>query len=118
MNRLVDQLDRSLARRGEDAVLRRRIGTSPNFVEVPVRIHFRGYRAEEVVGGIFQGDSLAILSPSQIEAADTWPGAAGGGKMPKINDGLTVQGRVRNVQAAPVICENGEPIRIDMQVRG
>lgn len=113
------RLDRSLIKRGEDAVLRRRVGTSAVFVEVGVRIHFRGYKPDELTGGIQQGDSVAILSPTQILAAGAaWPGAAGGVQMPRANDGLTVQGRLRNVQAVSVIYEAAEPVRIELQVRG
>jgi len=111
------RLDRALITRGEDATLRRRIGSGSTYAEVTVRISFRGYRPQELSGGIQQGDSLCILSPTPI-LASTWPGAAGGTQMPKALDQITVQGRVRAVQAASVIYEGGEPVRIELQVRG
>ncbi len=112
-----DRLDRALAEKGEDGVLRRRIGTGSSFVEVPCRVFLRGYKPEQMVGGLTQQDAQAVISASPI-LASTFPGAAGGTRWPKVNDLLLVQGRSRNVQATATIFIGPEPVRIEMTVRG
>jgi hypothetical protein len=115
------RLDRSLVRRGEDAVIRRAIGTSPaTYAECPIRILFRGYRPQELAGGVQQGDSLAIVSPSSLLAISptVWPGKATGTLVPKALDQITVQGRLRSVIACAAFYENAELVRLEIQCRG
>jgi hypothetical protein len=109
----IKQLDRQLATKGETATLRRRVGTTAVFVEVQVRVRLSGYRAEELVGAVKQTDSAFVMSPTEISAASaTWPGAAGGGAMPKIGDFLkSAGGGDRKIEAI-------QPVRIgDVIVR-
>lgn len=112
-----ERLDRALADKGEDGVLRRRMGTGNTFVEVPCRVLIRGYKPEQLIGGLTQQDAQAVISPSPI-LASTFPGAAGGTRWPKVNDLLLVQGRLRNVQATATVFIGPEPVRIEMTVRG
>ncbi|WP_246694785.1 hypothetical protein [Methylobacterium sp. WL6] len=116
-----DRLDRSLARRGEDAVIRRAIGTSPaTYAEAPLRILIRGYKPEELSGGVVQGDSKVIASPTSLLAVSptVWPGKATGTLVPKNLDQVTIQGRLRSVQAVAAFYENSELVRLELQVRG
>lgn len=115
-------LDRQLRLHGQNATLRRYVGTGPSRTasDVAVRVRLDDYRPEELVGGIIQGDSRAILSPSQIIAA-SWGGTPADGtdgRVPVKNDHLIVAGRARIVQAAAPFYMDGQLVRIELQVRG
>lgn len=105
-------LDQHLAEAGEPVTLRRRIGTSANFVDVVCTAFVRGYAPEQLVGDIAQQDSLVILSPSEIAAAD-WPGSAGGVAWPQRNDRFIIGGQERNVEAGAPIRIGDEIVRIE-----
>lgn len=109
-------LDRSLAAHGQDAILRRwsGSGSARTPTDVAVRVRALDYKPEELVGGIMQGDTRVILSPTQIVAAG-WPGPQ---DWPRIGDRLVIDGRERNVQAAPPFRIDGVVVRIDVTVRG
>jgi hypothetical protein len=119
----ISALDRGLAARGEDVVLRRigGSGATATSVDVTCRAVVRGYRPEELVGGIAQGDSQVILSPSEIRSSG-WPdpdgSPSGSASLPRKGDKLIVQGRMRTIEAAAPIQVAGELVRIDLQVRG
>ena len=119
----INALDRGLAARGEDVVLRRISGSGPSAtsVDVTCRAVVRGYRPEELVGGIAQGDSQVILSPSEIRLSG-WPdpdgSPSGSASLPRKGDKLIVQGRMRTIEAVAPIQVAGELVRIDLQVRG
>ena len=102
-------LDASLDRAGETITLRRRIGTGATFVEVTMRARLDGFRSQTLVGGVKQTFSDFIASPTQLNAAiaaNTWPGAAGGGTALKIGDFLRSTGGVdRKIEAV-------QPVRI------
>ncbi len=116
-------LDRALARAGETVILRRTTGTTPQVsFDVECKAMVRGYRPEELVGGITQTDSLVILSPTSIERAQ-WPGAQspsafGDVRVPKKGDKVVIQGRTRNVEAVGPIYVRGELVRIELRVLG
>lgn len=119
----IAHLDAALARRGEDVELRRMTGTSQQVAfSATCRAHVRGYKPEELVGAITQGDSMVILSPTDIERAQ-WPGGQepdgpGDRRVPRKGDKVMVQGRLRNVEAAAPKYMAGTLVRIEMQVRG
>lgn len=126
MNRHVEALDRSLARSGEDIILRRTVGTTNQInIDVGCRAKVRGYQPQELVGSIIQGDSLVIISPTQIERAQ-WPGGRPikstpdltDPRVPRNSDAVIIAGRQRSVQAATPFYVDGELVRIEMQVRG
>jgi hypothetical protein len=80
----------------------------------------RQYQPDELVGGIIQGDSFVILSPSEIIAAN-WPGtvtAPGDKRVPKHGDQLIVQGIARTVQTGTPFYIAGALVRLELQVRG
>jgi hypothetical protein len=105
----IASIDRLLAATGEDIVVRR-ITDGVN-TDVGVRASVRAYSPEELVGGIIQGDSQVICSPTEMTAA-SWP------LPPRANDKTVIQGKVRNVTAATPIYMNGTLVRIEMTVRG
>ncbi|GEP12823.1 hypothetical protein MMMDOFMJ_4407 [Methylobacterium gnaphalii] len=76
-----------------------------------MQVFFRGYRPDELAGGIQQGDSTAILSPTSL-------GASGFPRPIKTNDKLTVAGRKRNVQAVEPVSMNDVLVRVNLWLRG
>ena len=103
-------LDRALAANGEDIVLRRmtHVGTISTPSDRPgIRAHVRGYRPDELVGNIAQGDRRVILSPTGL-----------GGDLPKRGDFVLIAGRSCKIEAAPEIRVGGVVVRIELQVRG
>lgn len=103
----IAQLDRQIASHGQPVTLRR---LSPA-ASGALRAFFRGYRPDELSGGIQQGDSTAIVSPTGL-AASGFPGR------PKVNDKLDVSGRTRNVQAVEPVEIDGTLVRLNLWLRG
>lgn len=119
-------LDRMLAAFGQDVTLRRVTGTTHQTnVDCTCRALVRGYRADELAGGIIQGDSLVILSATDIIAAQ-WPGGqpvtsppgATDPRVPRKGDKVIIEGKTRNVEYAEPIYVAGALHRINLQVRG
>ncbi len=110
-------LNRQLALHGQHAVLRRStwVGTTKTNFDVAIRITLRGYRPEELLGGITQGDSQVVLGPTEIAAAG-WPG--GMVDVPHAGDQIIAAGRARSIIASAPIYLGGELVRLDLQVRG
>jgi hypothetical protein len=117
------RLDRSLLRAGSSIILRRQ-GT-PN-VDVSVPASWRLYKAEELTGGIQQGDIKVIISPTGLSGA-SWLAAAGSAgtapfnvdrAIPRPNDKAIIAGRIRNIQVAMPIYVRDVLVRIELQVRG
>lgn len=119
----INDLDEALLEVGQNATLRRLqlvSGIQSVLSSVDVRIVMRQYQPDELVGGIIQGDSFVILSPSEIIAAN-WPGtvtAPGDKRVPKRGDQLIVQGIARTVQAGTPFYIAGALVRLELQVRG
>ena len=101
----IADLDASLARVGEDVKLRK---TNSATGQKTVRARVRGYKPDEVIGIIQQGDSKVVISPSCL-------GSFG---MPAINGYVVAGGVPRRIMGiyAPTI--QGTVVRIEMQVRG
>lgn len=97
---------------GEDVVLRRYLGPLlANPVDVTCRATVRGYTAAELVGGIAEGDRLAILSPTEATAA-SWP------LPPRRGDKLVIGGRETNIEHPDNITMGGALVRMNLRVRG
>ncbi len=119
-------LDAMLAAFGQDVTLRRVTGTTNQAnVDCTCRALVRGYRADELAGGIIQGDSLVILSATDIIAAQ-WPGGQPvtspptglDVRVPRKGDKIVSAGKVRNVEAADPVYVDGDLHRINVTVRG
>lgn len=109
----VAMLDRALAQNGVTVILRRVTGSSAQIpFDVEVRAVIAGYQPQDLVGGaIIQGDSKAILSPTEMKRRQwCWP--------PLVGDKLVVGGKVKNVRAVDQISIQDELVRIEMQIRG
>lgn len=122
----VADLDATLAADGEDIKLQRITGTTNQATfSVNCRAFIRGYTPNELVGGIIQGDSRVIISPTEI-IRKQWPGPqvvtspapTSDKRVPRKNDKAIIAGKVRNVEAASPIYMGGELVRIEIQVRG
>lgn len=119
----IADLDDALSEAGEPCVLRRPgfAGMTPDPVDVAVMARVRTYRPAQIVGAILQGDSVAVLSPTEIIAAG-WPGADPGdgtdARVPREGDQIVVAGRVRSIVSADPVYMAGALVRINLQVRG
>lgn len=121
----IAMLDRFLETDGKDCILRRVYGTAGNIIvsDVTVRAKVSAYSETELVGGIVQTDSRVIMSPSQITAAQ-WPGgeltssSVPDPTLPRRNDKLIVDGRVRNVEFVNPADIGGTLVRIEMRIAG
>lgn len=109
-------LDRSLALKGMDLIIRRRIGSSDSFVQVGFRGSMRGYDPREISGSIAHGDSQVICSPTAFNAL--WSSSAGGRQWPRRGDEILVDGRICRIEAANPITVGGKIVRIELQIRG
>lgn len=104
----ISDLDAEMAETGQAVTLRRIVPNAPA-IERPSRAFVRGYRPDELVGGINQGDTLVALSPTNLPAefADL-----------RRNDRVIIEGRVRNVEYVDPVRINGTLVRINALVRG
>jgi hypothetical protein len=105
--RIIDMLER----RGRNLVLRRRVGTTTTFREVSPRGYWRGYKPQELVGGITQGDQEVVIGNAEI-AAESWPGP------PKRGDIVVLDGLQATVQAATPMYDSAAVIAHILWVRG
>lgn len=126
MSDLVAALDEGLLVAGEDVELQR-LTLGPGGVQIPFsvtcRATVRSYEPRELVGGIIQGDTRLVLSPTEIERAQ-WPGpgavpaSPGDRRVPRKGDRVVIQGRARTVEAATPVYVAGVLVRLELQVRG
>lgn len=102
----IAMLDRQLADHGEDIGLRHMSGGTVSLTETP-RAFVRGYKPDEVVGAIAQGDGKITISPTGLASP------------PRFNDKTVIGGsKVRNIQAVEEIRLSGVIVRYNLQVRG
>jgi hypothetical protein len=114
------KLDKQLVRKGQNMVLKRRIGTSNSYATITLRASVRGNRGVPMIGTITQQFHEIIASVSQLLAADpaVWPGAANGPLWPQANDTVVLYGRDKQISAATPILLNDEPVRVEITVGG
>lgn len=112
----ITKMNRQLAKKGRDIVLRRYsgLGGARVPIDVAVRAWVDDYKLAELVEGISQGDSRVILSPTPI-LATAWPGPQ---DWPQVGDRVVIEDRERNVQAAVIRRLGSTVVRINLQVRG
>jgi hypothetical protein len=116
---MIQSLDRSLKDHGETVTLRRRVGNTSTFVELSCKAKVMGYASDTLIADIKQTFSTLILSPSEIDASTTWPGAAGGSKWPRIGDFIKQsEGVDRKVEAVRTKSSGDSVVRIEMKVLG
>lgn len=107
----ISSLDRTLESAGQSITISR--GT----LSVDCTAFVRAYSPQELIGDIIQGDSLAVISPTDLT---DW--ADGGGtvdaRVPTKGDKCLVAGRMRNVQAANPFYLADQLVRVEIQLRG
>ncbi len=98
--------------KGELVTLRRLATGGVIAFSVDVWAVVRFFAANELVGGISQGDRMALISNREI-AAHQWPGP------PRERDQLIIRGKTATLQAnAETIVVDGFTVSHRMQVRG
>lgn len=122
----IDMLDKQLAENGEDIVLRRIVGTTNQVnIDVVIRASVRSPTNQQLVAGFSQTDSVVIMSPTQIAAAQ-WPGGTsptaihpeiprGGGPN---GDVVVIAGRTRKIEAVNAVFVGGVWVRATLKVVG
>lgn len=122
-DREIADLDAALAADGQWIVLRRITGTQNQVNnDVRVRAFVRTLRVDELINGMIQSESLAIFSPTEINAAH-WPGgqppsAQAHPEIPLEGDKLIIAGKSRNVEFVNPIFLDDALIRIEVRTLG
>lgn len=78
----------SLERAGRPMMIKRRNGTGSTFTEAQIHGRDRGYQAQELTGGVIQGDRRIRISEAALQSA-SWPSPPRKGDF---LDGAAVQG--------------------------
>lgn len=112
--RMIADLDAAIGRRGETVTLRR--GALAPFADVAVKAIVRAVAPDEIAGGIQAGDVHIILSPTGL-AGSAWAAAMPGGAIPRIGDGIVIQGRRKAVTGVNAIHVSDTLVRIELQAR-
>jgi hypothetical protein len=104
----------AIATVGAPAILRRVFAGGRT--DVAVRAVIRGYKPQELIGGIVQGDKEAIISDAEIAAA-AWPGPPRRGDqiITTASSGVAATGTVQGVETRNV--GNSTAMHV-MQTRG
>ena len=84
----------ALRRYGRDMKLRRRIGATAVFQEVTVKGISRGFKPDELVGALQQGDRQITISNSEILAQSAYTGP------PRKGDFIVVDGTTTAIQGS------------------
>lgn len=102
----IKRLDAALGRQGSTIIVQR--AGSPTPTEIAVTGIARGYKPEELVGDVRQGDVSVILSPSGLSSL-----------LPlKRSDKLFIAGAQYNIEAVEHVRRLDQVVRINLQVRG
>lgn len=89
----IAMIDRQFIEHAQDATLRLSLGTTPpTYANVDVLAFVRGYRPDELVGTLQQGDRRVILRNTEV--------AAGGHRAPREGDRLVLAGATTTVLAS------------------
>ncbi|MCE4223403.1 hypothetical protein HCU64_06535 [Methylobacterium sp. C25] len=106
----MSKLDRQVARKGQTIQLRK-AAAKDGSQDKGLRAFVRGYKPDELAGGVQQGDSTVIVSPTELAKS----GFAG----PIVRlDRVVVAGRVRSIEVANPVMLNDQVVRIELWVRG
>ena len=102
----IAMLDRQLTAHGEDIGLRHMAAGAATSSET-VRAFVRGYKPDEVIGAIQQGDGKVTISPTGLVSP------------PKFNDKAVIGGsKVRNIQSVEEVRLAGVVVHYNLQGRG
>lgn len=108
----IAMLDRQIAAHGQDLELRRIVADAADDLVWPCRGFVRQYKPAELIGGIMQGDSQVVLSPSGL-AGGVFAEAA-----VRRLDRVMTAGRQRLVEVVEPVYLANVLVRLNLQVRG
>ncbi|WP_433762058.1 hypothetical protein [Brucella anthropi] len=102
----IAKLERQLARHGQNVDLRKMAGGAIKSETKSVRAFVRGFKPDELVGVIQQGDRNIVLLP------DAPALALGKG------DKIVIAGTVTNIESVEIVRMADMPVRVNVRVRG
>lgn len=102
----IAKLTRQLTRHGQNVDLRKMSGGAITSETKGVRAFVRGYKPEELVGQIQQGDRNVVLLPDVPALAL------------RKTDKIVVLGAVTNIESAEIVLMDNKPVRVNLRVRG
>ena len=107
----IAMLDRQIAEHGQTVTLTRLVPNQAS-ITLTCKAFVRGYKPDELANGVQQGDSMVVMSPTDLA------GTAFESALPTTNNKLTTGGRLRNIQMADPVYMNDVLVRLNLQVRG
>lgn len=107
----IAMLDRELAKHGQTVVLRRVVANADP-LSLTFKAAVRGFQPRDITDGITLGMSNVIMSPTSLA------GSAFAADLPRVNDKISIFGRLRNIEAADPVAINDVIVRINLQVAG
>lgn len=102
----IAKLQRQLARHGQNVDLRKIVNGQIQSEALAQRAFVRGYKPDELVGPIQQGDRIVVLLPDALVISL------------KKGDAVVIAGAKTNVEAAEIVRMNDVPVRVNVRVRG
>lgn len=102
----IAKLQRQLALHGQNVDLRKIEGGQTQSEALAQRAFVRGYKPEELVGQIQQGDRNVVLLPDAVAVAL------------KKGDKIVIAGATASVEVAEIVRMNDIAVRVNVRVRG
>ena len=102
----IAKLERQLTRHGQNVDLRKMAGGVIESEAKGVRAFVRGFKPDELVGPILQGDRNIVLLPDAPALAL------------KKGDKIVIIGAVTNIESAEIVRMANMPVRVNVRVRG
>lgn len=102
----IAKLERQLTRHGQNVDLRKMASGIIESEAKGVRAFVRGFKPDELVGPILQGDRNIVLLPDAPALAL------------KKGDKIVIIGAVTNIESAEIIRMADVPVRVNVRVRG
>ncbi|UVV66527.1 hypothetical protein [Brucella anthropi] len=102
----IAKLERQLSRHGQNVDLRKMAGGVIESEAKGGRAFVRGFKPDELVGAIQQGDRNIVLLPDAPALAL------------KKGDKIVVAGTVTNIESAEIVRMADIPVRVNLRVRG
>lgn len=109
----IAMLDQQIHVHGQDITLRRPVANAAA-IEKPFRAFVRGYRPDELAGGLQQGDTQVVLSPTGLPAEFADADAT---RLRKL-DRIIFDGRTRTVKFVEPVRIAGTLVRMNVTVEG
>ncbi|MFC7067545.1 hypothetical protein [Brucella rhizosphaerae] len=102
----IAKLQRQLVAHGQNVDLRKIASGQTQSEALAQRAFVRGYKPEELVGQIQQGDRNVVLLPDAAAIAL------------KKGDKVVIAGAAANVEVAEIVRMDDVPVRVNVRVRG